>query len=152
MLRVQSAHSGTLIPPTNTELRRNWSEHNQGFVFGSGLRKLPKHQLALQYLREKNFAPENDFLHQHDCYYGDNWHHAELRGGHRFLRPSHCSKFVLRKGMGKFLEADWQYAYHGTNTKNVGSILQHGLRASGSRLPDGTVVKQTHGALLGRGV
>ena len=40
---------------------------------GNQLNKNEKHQLALQFIKEKNFIPENEY---------STWCHIEERGGH----------------------------------------------------------------------
>ena len=101
------------------------------YVFGSSLKNHSDHQLALRYIAEKNFLPENKYDHPNDCYYNENNCHIELRGGHRYLRPSNCSKFILKDGKQQFMEYGFQYAYHGTKNTNVSSILRSGLQPAG---------------------
>eukprot|EP01083_Nonionella_stella_P060256 157455_1 len=147
-----SAHSGTRlkskkIPPSV------WNSNNEGYVYGSyNLKKVANHQLALQFIKEKKFITETDYSHGDDCYYKKNWCHIEERGGHRFLRPSNCSKFVLKSGKKYFNKYNFQYAYHGTAVTNVGSIYQHGLRPSGTGLPNGQRVHKQNGNVFGNGV
>jgi hypothetical protein len=143
--RRDSAQSGVMLRgdiPVDL-----WASENQGYVMGG----TPEHELARQYLNEKNFCPDSDFNHSLDCYYLKNHCHIEERGGHRFLRPSLCSKFVLKQSHAVFNNPSYLYSYHGTPSGNISSILQNGLRPGGSNL-NGTPISVRHGSAYGDGV
>ncbi|CAG8642450.1 892_t:CDS:1, partial [Ambispora leptoticha] len=91
------------------------------------------------------------FNHEDDCYYFDNYCHIENRGGHRYLRPSRCSKFVLKQGYHLFHDYKWTYSYHGTNSNNITSILQYGLKIPGS-LAGVNNVRSVNGSAYGAGI
>eukprot|EP01084_Bolivina_argentea_P231388 390241_1 len=147
-----SAHSGVRLKSKDIPSGL-WNANNEGYVYGShALNKAPQYQLALQFIKEKRFIADNEYSHSDDCYYLRNWCHMEQRGGHRYMRPSNCSKFVLKSGKKYFNQYNFQYAYHGTAVKNVSSIYQHGLVPSGSRLSNGRSVAQSHGNVFGNGV
>ena len=71
------------------------------------------------------------YSHKDDCYYKTNHCHIELRGKHRYLRASNCSKFVLKLGKTYFNDYKYRYTYHGTRPNNVKNILKYGLKPSG---------------------
>lgn len=68
----------------------------------------------------------------YDCYYGNNYCHAEIRADSVFMRPSYASKLILKEALtsGVFNSSTMLYCYHGTPPRNLGSILQTGLRPS----------------------
>ena len=82
-----------------------------------------------------------------DCYYPNNYCHAELRGTPKslFMRPTFSSKHILKSslsarapdgsGSSVFSSETMRYAYHGTPMRNIKSILSDGLRPS----QDGTM-------------
>jgi len=147
-----SAHSGVRLKSKKIP-QSVWNANNEGYEYGSyQLNRNEKHQLALQFIKEKKFIPEDEYSHGDDCYYKKNWCHIEERGGHRYIRPSNCSKFVLKSGKKYFNQYNFQYAYHGTAVKNVGSIFKNGLVPSGAKLPNGQTVNQAHGNMFGNGV
>jgi hypothetical protein len=96
-----------------------------------------EYKLAKEFLIAKGIYKEHYFQHQHDCYYLENNCHIEERGGHRYLRPSKCAKFILKQGMERFNSHEWGYAYHGTKVDNVVSIIENGLRPANSTLDNG---------------
>jgi hypothetical protein len=128
-----------------------WQNNNQGYVYGRDLENVENHQLALAYIKEKNFCNDSQYSHEDDCYYLENNCHIEERGGHRYLRPSNCSKFVLKQGKHLFTDYSWLYSYHGTAPRNVRNIMTYGLAPSGT-IVGGKKVKQANGSVLGKGV
>ena len=75
-----------------------------------------------------------------DCYYYNNNCHIEKWGGHRYLRPSNCSKFVLKRSEDYFFNEKLSYSYHGTHPNNIKNILKEGLK-----VPDGNNIKVENG-------
>ncbi len=67
-----------------------------------------------------------------DCYYPNNYTHAEMRGGAPFMRPTFASKHVLKSAVesGAFHDDKLTYGYHGTPACNLASILKQGLKPS----------------------
>ncbi|CAG8488650.1 21520_t:CDS:10, partial [Gigaspora rosea] len=110
-----------------------------------------KNSLSADELELENEFDESLFSHQDDCYYLSNYCHLENRGGHRYLRPSKCSKFVLKQGYHLFYNYDWTYSYHGTDPKNIKSILKYGLKKPGS-LAGNDEVRTAHGSKYGPGI
>jgi len=147
-----SAHSGTRLKSTKIGLTL-WLNNNKGYIYGkSALSKVKKYELAMKFIKHKGFIPENDYSHSDDCYYLANHCHIELRGGHRYLRPSNCAKFVLKTGKKHFYSNTFQYAYHGTHPKNIASIYKNGLLPSGAKLNNGQTVACNNGNAFGNGV
>lgn len=132
--------------------RFQMNKHNEGYLYGSSqLTKTQQHLFAIDFIR--NYLKLNDsvFSHPDDCYYLNNYCHIEERGGHRYLRPSHCSKFVLQQGKHLFYNYEWSYSYHGTAPKNVPNIIQHGLKIPGNTA--GSVkVEVANGSAYGNGI
>jgi hypothetical protein len=124
-----------------------WLSQNQGSTQD---RQHPQYLLALQYINEKKFCFDSEFNYALDCYDLDNFCHAELRGEHRFFRPSHCTKFVLRRSSTVFDNSSYLYSYHGTRSSNVASILQYGLLPGGTKI-EGKTIPQSWGAALESG-
>jgi hypothetical protein len=145
--KKDSAQSGVQLRGTSLPVA-TWEKHNQGYTQNWDD---PKYKLAREYLAEKAFCPDSEFDHGLDCLYLDNFCHVEERGGHRFLRPSNCTKFVFRRSRSVFNDPTYAYSYHGTNSANVRSILTYGLRPGGSAV-DGRTIPMTNGACLGTGV
>jgi len=48
---VKSAHTGKILQPSIP--MSIWLKTNEGYIYGSDLKNVPQHQLALQYLEEK---------------------------------------------------------------------------------------------------
>ena len=68
-----------------------------------------------------------------------------MRGGHRFLRPSFCAKFVLKDAVRDkdlFKSEKKGYTYHGTKFEYLESIFENGLRPGGFALSDTKSVKK----------
>jgi hypothetical protein len=145
--KQDSAQSGVQLRGTSLPVA-TWEKHNQGYTQNCND---PKYKLAREYLAEKAFCPDSEFDHRLDCLYLDNFCHVEERGGHRFLRPSNCTKFVFRRSSSVFSDARYPYSYHGTSSSNIRSILTHGLVPGGSSL-DGITIPIKNGACLGSGV
>lgn len=69
----------------------------------------------------------------YDCYYPNNYCHAEVRADGLFMRPSFATKLILKSSLatgGCFHDTNQHYGYHGTPAKNVKSILATGLNPS----------------------
>ena len=82
-------------------------------------------------LPKELFAMEGGF----PVYYGSNYSHAEVRGGHStapMMRPSHAFKLVLQSSLdsGIFWDEDLVYGYHGTPSCAVKPILESKLNPS----------------------
>jgi hypothetical protein len=135
------AHVG-ILPTRLSEL------DNQGYIQSLNS---PRYQLALQYLKERNFWPDLGFDHSLDCEYLDNFCHVNVRGQHKFFRPSACVKFPLRQASSPFSGADCLTSYHGTPSSNISSILAFGLLPAGESIGGISVVKR-NGEALGPGV
>lgn len=148
MYQTSSIHTGEYLVPSIP--RSIWLSNNEGYT--CSVDKVPEYRLAKEYIDNELKISSSYFEHKHDCWYGVNNSHVELRGSHRYLRPSLCAKFILKSGMKKFYENDWSYGYHGTTLKNVKSILENGLKKAGDKLKDGTTVPQTNGGAYGPGV
>ena len=144
---VSSAQGGTILT------HGKWMSLNEGYLYGKDCRENEHYKLSLEYLQEKDFCDESEFDHSLDCHYLTNHAHIELRGGHRFVRPSECSKFVLKRSKAVFNDPSWTYAYHGTHPNNMKSILKNGLVYPGySGGVQVLVKKAAHGAAYGNGV
>jgi hypothetical protein len=111
----------------------------------------PELRLCRQYLDERHFCDDQEFDHSLDCFYFDNLCDMELRGGHRFCRPTNCAKFMLKSAQWVFSNSDYVTAWHGTASANLPSILKWGLRPGNSWI-DGVFIGQKHGAVFGPGV
>src|SRR5947208_16454117 len=67
---------------------------SQGYLYGrSELGRNSNYNLSYRFVKEYLGLDDSLFSHQDNCYYLSNYHHLEYRGGHRYLRPSKCSKF-----------------------------------------------------------
>lgn len=141
---VGSAQGGRILTPDA------WRQQNKGYLYGSDCSRHSDYKLARQYVKEKNFCDDSLFDHSLDCYYHENNCHIEIRGGHRYLRPSLCSKMVFRNSRAVFNDSSWLYSYHGTDPKNVKSILENGLTYPG--YSKGIGVSTAHGGAYGQGV
>jgi hypothetical protein len=144
--KVDSAQSGIQI--RGTIPIPIWEKHNEGYTMN---RSHLHYRIACQYIHEKKFCDDSEFDHPFDCYYLNNSCHAELRGGHRFYRPSLCTKFIFKSAKSVFNDSTYQYSYHGTSSSNIHSIIQHGLCPGGSEI-NGTKIKMRYGNRLGWGV
>ena len=84
------------------------------------------HEFAFDHLA----LPRTLFANSHDCFYGANYSHAELRGDSSmpFMRPSNSYKLVLKSAASSsvFDDKSLCYGYHGTPVGNVKSILRAG--------------------------
>lgn len=138
-----------------------WKQNEEGYVSGPDMFDEPHYQLALQYFNEKRFCDPKELAPERDCFYKRNHCHIENRNGARFIRPSMCTKFMLRRGIDIIKEQlqpgnpkqKWLPTYHGTNQANVASILKFGLLASGSTVPGSShSVPCTNGSVYGNGV
>ena len=128
------------------------NKHNEGYEYGPHeLSRNQRHSFASDFLRDYLQLDHSIFSHPDDCYYLNNYCHIEQRGGHRYLRPSHCSKFVLNQGKHLFYDYTWSYSYHGTSPKNVKSILNYGLKIPG-HTAGGTKIKVANGSAYGNGI
>jgi len=103
---------------------------DQGYSMG----KRDQERLAQEFLFEHLGVDKSLFAIDggYDCYYGNNYCHAELRAGGLFMRPSFASKLILKSSLdsGVFHNKSMHYAYHGTPPKNVKSILGVGFKPS----------------------
>jgi hypothetical protein len=127
-------------------------DYNEGYLYGSqelGLE--PNYQLSKLFISEYLKLDENLFSFDDNCYYLKNYCHIEKRGGHRYLRASECSKFVLKSGKKLFYNDEWLYSYHGTDPKNIEKIIQYGLKVPGSKAGNDTV-EVANGNSLGVGI
>src|SRR5581483_7812719 len=125
---------------------------NQGYLYGrSELGRNSNYNLSYRFVKEYLGLDDSLFSHQDNCYYLSNYHHLEYRGGHRYLRPSKCSKFVLNQGYHLFYNYQWTYSYHGTNPENIDSILKYGLKSPGS-FAGNKRIHSVHGATYGSGI
>jgi hypothetical protein len=115
------------------------------------LKKNTRHLFAIDFIRDYLQLDDSVFSHPDDCYYLNNYCHIEERGGHRYLRPSHCSKFVLMQGKHLFYNYTWSYSYHGTDPKNVQSIIKYGLKIPGNSAGSEKVVI-ANGSAYGNGI
>jgi hypothetical protein len=121
-----SAQSGSAIP--GFEPMKGCC---QGFSMGDSQEELGRLYLAEklgQKVLKKHFALDAGL----DCYYPNNYTHAEMRGGAPFMRPTFASKHVLKSAVesGAFHDAMLAYGYHGTPACNLASILKQGLKPS----------------------
>jgi hypothetical protein len=156
---AQDSHTSGKLLTTLPDLKL-WAANEEGYLVGSDMMAEELHQLALEYLAEKKFCPDSEFVHGMDCYYKRNHCHIENRNGARFIRPSNCSKFMLKTGAAIVAEQrkpgnpmqKWLPTYHGTDPSNVASILRHGLVPAGSAVGSGKTTKTAHGSALGTGV
>jgi len=147
-----SIHSGLRLKSTKISMKL-WSENNKGYAYGHNeLSRIDEYNLALEYIKEKQFISYDKYSMSDNCYYYNNHCHIETRNGHRYLRPSNCSKFVLEQGKKHFTDYSLQYSYHGTHPNNIQSILKYGLSPSGARLDNGVTVAENNGAAFGKGV
>ncbi|RIA99408.1 hypothetical protein C1645_747240 [Glomus cerebriforme] len=127
-------------------------KYNQGYLYGrSELERNSDYTISYKYVKEYLKIDDSMFSHPDNCYYLNNYCHIENRGGHRYLRPSKCSKFVLKQGYFLFNNYHWTYSYHGTDSSNIKSILKYGLKASGS-FAGKKKVESAHGTLYGDGI
>ena len=143
-MSVSSAQGGRILTP------KKWSSHNKGYLYGTDCSNYEKYRLAREYIKEKGFCDDSKFDHTLDCFYLENNCHIEKRGGHRYLRPSLCAKMVFKNSVSVFNDTSWLYSYHGTQIKNVKSILTNGLTYPGysKRIQ----IKANHGSRYGPGV
>ncbi|CAG8543849.1 23260_t:CDS:2 [Racocetra persica] len=126
--------------------------YSEGYLYGSrSLERKSDYTVSYKFIKEYLQLDDSLFNHQDNCYYLTNYCHLENRGGHRYLRPSECSKFVLKQGSHLFYNYNWTYSYHGTDPKNIKSILQYGLKKPGSLAGD-KVVKLVNGQMYGTGI
>ncbi|CAG8643678.1 6472_t:CDS:1 [Funneliformis mosseae] len=129
-----------------------YSVNNQGYLYGRRqLESNSEYELSRKFIKEYLMLDDSIFSHMDNCYYLENYCHIERRGGHRYLRPSKCSKFVLEQGKHLFYNYQWNYSYHGTFTENVKSIIKFGLKKPGSRAGN-DIVKSKHGTVYGEGI
>ena len=96
-----------------------------------------KMRLAQEFLFDHLGVPKELFDDGgRNCYYGNNYGHAELRGGGPFMRPTHASKFILKSAVesGVFNDSSLLYGYHayGTPACNLKPILETQLNPSHS--------------------
>lgn len=107
-----------------------------GFDEGYTMRASDWETLAQEYLFEELRVDRDLFAlgQGYDCYYPNNYQHAEIRADGLFIRPSYASKLILKSSLqnGVFHSKTQHYGYHGTPPKNLNSILRTGLRASSS--------------------
>lgn len=128
------------------------NRRNEGYEYGQNqLNQNAKHLFAADFIRNYLKLDDSIFSHDDDCYYLNNYCHIEKRGGHRYLRPSHCSKFVLQQGKHLFFDYEWSYSYHGTDPKNVQSIIKHGLKIPGNSA-GGKKISVANGSAYGNGI
>ena len=128
------------------------NKNNEGYLYGpSELSKTKQHLFAIDFIRDYLQLDDSIFSHPDDCYYLNNYCHIEERGGHRYLRPSHCSKFVLQQGKHLFHNYEWSYSYHGTAPKNVQSIIRYGLKIPGNTAGN-VQIKVENGSAYGNGI
>lgn len=128
------------------------NKHNEGYEYGQHqLSKNKNHQLAADFIKNYLQLDDSIFSHADDCYYLDNYCHIEKRGGHRYLRPSCCSKFVLQQGKHLFYDYEWSYSYHGTHPKNVQSIVKYGLKIPGNNAGN-VKISVANGSVYGNGI
>ncbi|CAG8720383.1 7962_t:CDS:1, partial [Cetraspora pellucida] len=126
--------------------------YNEGYLYGTGaLGRKSDYTLSRKFIKEYLQLDDSLFSHPDNCYYLSNYCHIENRGGHRYLRPSECSKFVLKQGYHLFYDYNWTYSYHGTDPKNIKSILQYGLKKPGS-LAGNKIVASVNGSMYGTGI
>ena len=142
MMSVLSAQGGKILTADK------WASQNKGYLYGTDCKGNEHYELARRFLDEQKFCDDSEFDHELDCFYLENNCHIEGRGGHRFLRPSLCSKFVFRGSQNVFNDSTWLYSYHGTDSKNVQSIIKKGLLYPGC---DKDVI-EAHGRCHGDGV
>ncbi|POG65884.1 hypothetical protein GLOIN_2v1880277 [Rhizophagus irregularis DAOM 181602=DAOM 197198] len=127
-------------------------KYNEGYLYGKReLERNSDYTMSHKFIKEYLQLDDSIFSHHDNCYYLENYSHLEYRGGHRYLRPSKCSKFVLKQGHHLFYNYQWTYSYHGTNSKNIKSILQHGLKIPGT-LAGEQIVRMEHGSTYGNGI
>jgi hypothetical protein len=127
-------------------------KYDEGYLYGKReLESNSDYTMAYKFIKEYLKLDDSIFSHSDDCYYLENYCHIEYRGGHRYLRPSKCTKFVLNQGHHLFYNYQWTYSYHGTNSKNIKSILQHGLKIPGTFAGD-KIVQSVHGSTYGNGI
>jgi hypothetical protein len=123
-----------------------------GYLYGKHeLGQNSDYNMSYKFVKEYLKLDDSIFSHRDNCYYLDNYRHLEIRGGHRYLRPSKCSKFVLKQGYHLFNNYQWTYSYHGTNSENIESILKHGLKIPGS-FAGNNKVHSVHGTMYGLGI
>jgi hypothetical protein len=126
--------------------------YSEGYLYGkSSLEQNANYTIAQKFIKEYLHLDDSIFSHQDNCYYLNNYCHTENRGGHRYLRPSKCSKFVLKQGLHLFYNYQWTYSYHGTNSENIKSIVQYGLKKPGSFV-GGKKIQNANGAVYGDGI
>ncbi|CAB4415816.1 unnamed protein product [Rhizophagus irregularis] len=127
-------------------------KYNEGYLYGKReLERNSDYTMSHKFIKEYLQLDDSIFSHHDNCYYLENYSHLEYRGGHRYLRPSKCFKFVLKQGHHLFYNYQWTYSYHGTNSKNIKSILQHGLKIPGT-LAGEKIVWMEHGSTYGNGI
>lgn len=113
------------------------AEYNEGYEMGEGE---AERRLALSsaFLRSLDVDVEL-FDRELECWYSNNYAHAELRGEPPalYMRPTHACKHVLKSSLKSDGDASpvfWSgrlyYGYHGTPPRNIPSILRNGLRPS----------------------
>ncbi|CAF1372123.1 unnamed protein product [Adineta steineri] len=128
------------------------NKNNEGYEYGSRqLNQNKKHSFATDFIHDYLQLDDSMFSHRDDCYYLNNHCHIEERGGHRYLRPSHCSKFVLKQGKHLFHDYTWSYSYHGTSPKNVDSIVKYGLKIPGNSAGN-VKINVANGSAFGNGI
>ncbi|CAF3304907.1 unnamed protein product [Rotaria socialis] len=126
--------------------------HNEGYEYSSNkLSRNQRHSFAAEFIRDELKLDDSVFSHQDDCYYLNNHCHIENRGGHRYIRPSNCSKFILKQGKHLFSDYTWSYSYHGTASENVKNIITYGLKIPGHTAGSMKVSVQ-HGSIYGAGI
>ncbi|CAG8465188.1 11688_t:CDS:1 [Dentiscutata erythropus] len=122
--------------------------YNEGYLYGAGaLGRESDYTISHKFIKEYLQLDESLFSYQDNCYYLSNYCHLENRGGHR----SKCSKFVLKQGYHLFYNYEWTYSYHGTDPKNIKSILKYGLKKSGT-FAGNNKIESAHGSAYGCGI
>ena len=128
------------------------NKHNEGYEYGSrSLSANRQHLFAADFVRDYLELNDSVFSHPDDCYYLNNHCHIEERGGHRYLRPSHCSKFVFMQGKHLFNDPTWSYGYHGTSPENIKSIVKYGLKIPGNTAGNAKI-EVANGSAFGNGI
>ncbi len=71
-----------------------------GYLYAEQCRNHKDYEICKSFL---NQWVSDDLLSLNDsCYYLNNYDHLEVRGGHRYARPSFAFKFIIKKNKKYF--------------------------------------------------
>jgi hypothetical protein len=137
----------------NKKLKEFNLKYNEGYVYGEDdLKNVDEYKISFDFIIKNYLKLDEDlFSFEDNCYYLTNHCHIEKRGGHRYLRPSNCSKFVFKQGLKYFFNYEYLYSYHGTHPDNIKSIIDYGLKVPGSNVGD-KKINIVNGNVYGNGI